>query len=38
MGRVTLGAFESTPVGIVTAESGLAPAKALLNYRQERFT
>ena len=38
MGRVTPGAFQSTPLGIVAAESGLTPARALLNYRQAKFT
>ena len=38
MGRATLGAFQSTPLGIVAAESGLAPAGALLNHRQASFT
>ena len=38
MGRATLGAFQSTPLGIVTVESGLTPARALLNHRQEGFT
>ena len=28
----------STPLGIVAAESGLAPARALLDHRQARFT
>ena len=37
MGRTTLGAFQSTPLGI-TAESGLTPDRALLNHRQARFT
>ena len=37
MGRSTLGAFRSTPLGIVAAESGLTPARALLNFRQARF-
>ena len=37
MGRATLGAFRSTPLGIVVAESGLTPARPLLNYRQARF-
>ena len=38
MGRATLGAFESAPVGIVTKEGGLTPARALPNHRQVRFT
>ena len=37
MGRAKLGAFRSTPLGIVAAESGLTPARALLNHRQARF-
>ena len=37
MGRSTLGAFQSPPLGIVAAESGHIPARALLNYRQARF-
>ena len=38
MGRATLGAFQSTPLGIVAAESGLMPARALLDHRQAGFT
>ena len=38
MGRTTLGVFPSTPRGIVTAESGLTPARPLLNHRQAGFT
>ena len=38
MGKATLGAFQSTPLGIVTAESGLTPARALLDHRQAGFT
>ena len=38
MGRSTLGAFRSTPQGIIAAESGLTPARVLLNRRQARFT
>ena len=38
MGRATLGAFQSTPLGIVTAESGLTPTGALLDHRQAGFT
>ena len=34
MGRATLGAYRSTPLGMVAAESGLVPARALLNHRQ----
>ena len=37
MGRATLGAFRSTPLGIAAAESGLTPARALLNHRQASF-
>jgi len=37
MARSTLGAFRSTPQGILAAESGLTPARALLNHRQARF-
>ena len=38
MGRATLGAFRSTPLGIVAEESGLTPARVLLDHRQTRFT
>ena len=37
MSRATLGAFRSTPLGIVAAESGLTPARALLKDLQARF-
>ena len=37
MGRATLGAFRLTLLGVVAAESGLAPARALLDRRQARF-
>ena len=37
MGRTTLRAFHLTPLGIVTAESGLTPARSLLNHRQASF-
>ena len=37
MGRATLGAFRSTPLGIVAAESGHTSARPLLDYRQARF-
>ena len=37
MGRATLGAYRSTPLGMVAAESGRVPARALLNHRQSRF-
>ena len=33
MGRATLGAFRSTPLGIVASESGHTPARPLLDYR-----
>lgn len=38
IGRATLGAFRSTPLGIVAAESGFTPARALLDHRQASFT
>ena len=37
MGHASLGVFRSTPLGIVTAESALAPARALLDHRQARL-
>ena len=37
-GRATLGVFQSTLLGIVAAESGLTPARALLDPRQARLT
>ena len=37
MAKSTLGAFRSTPQGILAAESGLVPARALLGHRQARF-
>lgn len=37
MGRATTGTFQSTPLGIVMAESKLAQAGPLLDYRQARF-
>ena len=37
MGRATLGAFRSTPLGIVVAESALIPARTLLDHRKARF-
>ena len=37
MGCASSGAFRSTPRGIVAAESGFTPARALLNRRQARF-
>lgn len=38
MGRSTLDVFRSTPLRIVPAESGLTPARALLDHRQAKFT
>ena len=37
MARSTLGALRSTPQGILAAESGLTPARALLDRRQASF-
>ena len=37
MGRSSLGVRKTTPIGIVTAESALPPARALLDHRQARF-
>ena len=37
MGQAALGAFSSTPRGIVATESGFTPARALLNHRRARF-
>ena len=37
MARSTLGAFRSTPQGIIAAECGLTPAQPLLEHRQARF-
>ena len=37
MARSTLGALRSTPQGILAAESGLTPARALLDHRQASF-
>ena len=37
MARSTLGAFRSTPQGILAEESGLTPARPLLDHRQARF-
>lgn len=37
MARPTLGVFRSTPQGILAAESGLTPARVLLNHRQARL-
>ena len=36
-GRAALGAFRSTPTGVVAAESRLAPARAPLDHRQQMF-
>ena len=38
MGGATTGTFNFTPLGIVMAESKLAPAGPLLDYRQAKFT
>ena len=38
MGRAIAGTFQSTPLGIVMAESKLAPAGPLLDFRQVSFT
>ena len=37
LGRSSLGARRKTSLGIVTAESALPPARALLDHRQARF-
>ena len=37
MGGATLGGFRSTPLGVLAAESGFTPARALLNHRQASF-
>ena len=37
MGRASLGVRQTTPLGMVAAESGLTPARALLNHTQARF-
>ena len=37
LGRASLGVRRTTPVGIVTAESALPPARALLDHRQASF-
>ena len=34
MGRTSLGVRQTTPLGIVMAESGLTPARALFDHRQ----
>ncbi|KAI5785453.1 hypothetical protein FPQ18DRAFT_309375 [Pyronema domesticum] len=38
MPRGTTGAFKSTPLGALLAESGLTPAVPLLDHRQSRYT
>ena len=38
MGRASLEVFQSTPLGVAATESGLAPARALFDHRQARFT
>ena len=37
MGRASLGVRKTTPVGIITAESALPPARALMDHRQASF-
>ena len=37
MGRASLGVRQTTPIGIVTGESGLTPARVLLDHTQARF-
>ena len=37
MSRAALGAFPSTPRGIIMAESGITSARALLDHRRARF-
>ena len=37
MARSTLGVHQTTPRGIVMAESGFTPARALLDHRRARF-
>ena len=37
MSRAALGAFPSTPRGIIMAESGFAPARALVDHWRARF-
>ena len=37
MARATLGVHQSTPRGIIMAESGFTPARALLDHRRARF-
>ena len=38
MGRASLGVRRTTPLGIITAESGLTLARTLLDHRQAQFT
>ena len=38
MGREAIGAFSTTPLGIVAGESALTPARALLDPRPEGFS
>ena len=37
MSRASLGAFQTTPRGIIMAESGFTPTRVLLDHRQARF-
>ena len=37
MTRATLGVHQTTPQGIIMAEGGFTPARALLNHRRARF-
>ena len=37
MGRATVGALQSTPLGIVMVGGKLGPAKLLLDYHQAKF-
>ena len=37
MGRASLGVRQTTPLGIVAAESSLNPARPLLDHAQARF-
>ena len=37
MSRESLGAFQTTPRGIIMAESGFTPARALLDHQRARF-
>ena len=36
MRRASLGAFQTTPLRIIMAESGFTPARALLDYHRAR--